>query len=182
VLLLVMVPFWTSFLIRTYAWLIILDPDGYLARFVNWTGYSDSWNILYTADAIRIGLVYNYLPLLVLPVYAALERMDWSLVEAAQDLGAGPLRAFREVTLRLTMPGLVTGVLLVFIPMTGEYVIPGILGGGKVQFAGSVIGSQFLEAQDWPFGSAMSLALMGLLSVFVVLYIVVATREEQFGA
>jgi len=181
-LLLVVVPFWTSFLIRTYSWLIILDPQGYVARAFKSVGIVDQFNVLYTWKAIGIGLVYNYLPLLILPVYASLERMDWTLVDAATDLGAKPFTAFRQITLRLTLPGLVTGALLVFIPMTGEYVIPSLLGGGKFQFVGSTIGDVFLQAANWPFGSALSMALMAVLSAFVVVYILVATREEQFGA
>ncbi|TMJ97859.1 MAG: ABC transporter permease [Actinobacteria bacterium] len=181
-LLLIVVPFWTSFLIRTYAWLIILDPQGYLARLVNSTGLTHNWNILFSGKAVGIGLVYNYLPLLILPVYASLERMDWTLVESATDLGATPLKAFRDVTLRLTLPGLVTGALLVFIPMTGEYVIPALLGGGNFVFVGTVIGDQFLGAVDWPFGAAMSLALIGVVAAFVAVYLVFATKEEQFGA
>jgi spermidine/putrescine transport system permease protein len=174
-LLIVVVPFWTSFLIRTYALKIILDPHGYLARDLG-------FNALYTWKAVAIGLVYNYLPLFILPVFASLERMDWTLVEAATDLGATPFRAFRQITLRLTLPGVLTGALLVFIPMTGEYVIPNILGGGTFEFVGNVIGDNFLSAQDWPFGSALAIALMAALSVFVILYILVATKEEQFGA
>ena len=181
-LLLVIVPFWTSFLIRTYALKIILDPQGYLAHFVEWTGISSQFNVLYTGKAVAIGLAYNYLPLLILPVYASLERMDWKLVEAATDLGATPFKAFRQITLPLTLPGLITGALLVFIPMCGEYVIPQLLGGGQFAFVGTVIGSNFLGAQNWPFGSAMAIAFMVLLSIFVVIYIAFATREEQFGA
>ncbi len=174
-LLIVVVPFWTSFLIRTYALKIILDPRGYLARDLG-------FHALYTWKAVAIGLVYNYLPLFIMPVFASLERMDWTLVEAATDLGASPFRAFRQITLRLTLPGVITGALLVFIPMTGEYIIPGILGGGTFEFVGNVIGDNFLSAQNWPFGSALAMALMGALSIFVVLYILVATKEEQFGA
>jgi spermidine/putrescine transport system permease protein len=181
-LLLIVVPFWTSFLIRTYSWLIILDPQGYVARLFKAAGIADQFNVLYTWKAIGIGLVYNYLPLLILPVYASLERMDWTMVDAALDLGAKPFTAFRQITLRLTLPGLVTGALLVFIPMTGEYVIPTLLGGGKFDFVGSTIADVFLQAANWPFGSALSMALMAVLSAFVVLYILVATREEQFGA
>jgi spermidine/putrescine transport system permease protein len=174
-LLLLVVPFWTSFLIRTYALKIILDPNGYLANDLG-------FNALYTWKAVGIGLVYNYLPLFILPVFASLERMDWTLVEAATDLGARPIKAFWEVTLRLTLPGVVTGALLVFIPMSGEYIIPNILGGGNFEFVGNAIGDTFQGAQNWPFGSALSIALMAALSVFVVVYILFATREEQFGA
>ena len=174
-LLLIVVPFWTSFLIRTYALKIILDPNGYLAKDLG-------INILYTKYAVAVGLVYNYLPLFILPVFASLERMDWTLIEAATDLGARPLAAFRQITLRLTLPGVVTGGLLVFIPMTGEYIIPAILSGGKYEFVGNAIGDQFISAQNQPFGSALSIALMIALSVFVILYILFATKEEQFGA
>jgi len=174
-LLLIVVPFWTSFLIRTYALKIILDPNGYLARDL-------TINILYSKYAVAVGLVYNYLPLFILPVFASLERMDWTLIEAATDLGARPFNAFRQITLRLTLPGVVTGALLVFIPMTGEYIIPAILGGGTYEFVGNVIGDQFNQAQDQPFGSALSIGLMVALSVFVFLYIFMATKEERFGA
>jgi len=173
-LLLVVVPFWTSFLIRTYALKIILDSNGYLARDLG-------INILYTRYAVAVGLVYNYLPLFILPVFASLERMDWTLIEAATDLGARPFAAFREITLRLTLPGVVTGALLVFIPMTGEYIIPNILSGGKYELVGNVIGDQFNQAQNQPFGSALSIALMAALSVFVIVYIVFARKEERFG-
>jgi spermidine/putrescine transport system permease protein len=174
-LLIVIVPFWTSFLIRTYALKIILDPHGYLAK-------DFGINILYTKYAVGVGLVYNYLPLFILPVFASLERMDWTLIEAATDLGARPVTAFKDITLRLTLPGVVTGGLLVFIPMCGEFIIPDILGGGKYEFVGNIIGDTFGSAQNWPFGSALSIALMGALSLFVVIYIMFATREEQFGA
>ena len=173
-LLLLIVPFWTSFLIRTYALKIILDPKGYLARDLG-------INILYTKYAVAVGLVYNYLPLFILPVFASLERMDWSLIEAATDLGARPFTAWREITLRLTLPGVVTGALLVFIPMTGEFIIPDILSGGNYEFVGNVIGDQFQQAQNQPFGSALAIALMAVLSVFVVVYILFARKEERFG-
>jgi spermidine/putrescine transport system permease protein len=174
-LLLILVPFWTSFLIRTYALKIILDPNGYLATNLG-------IDIMYTKWAVAVGLVYNYLPLFIIPVFASLERMDWSLVEAATDLGAKPFNAFRQITLRLTMPGVVTGALLVFIPMSGEYIIPNILSGGNYEFVGNVIGDQFASAQNQPFGSAMSISLMIALSGFVALYILFATKEERFGA
>jgi spermidine/putrescine transport system permease protein len=173
-LLLLIVPFWTSFLIRTYALKIILDPKGYLARDLG-------INILYTKYAVAVGLVYNYLPLFILPVFASLERMDWSLIEAATDLGARPFTAFRQITLRLTLPGVVTGALLVFIPMTGEFIIPDILSGGNYEFVGNVIGDQFQQAQNQPFGSALAIGLMAVLSVFVIVYILFARKEERFG-
>jgi spermidine/putrescine transport system permease protein len=176
-LLLVIVPFWTSFLIRTYSWLVILDPDFVLWR---WLGVGQ-FEILYTPTAIYIGVVYNYLPLMVLPLYAALERMDWSLVEAAQDLGDNAFRAFRRVTLPLVLPGVVAGSLLVFIPVTGEYLVPAILGGDKTAYAGNLIAQQFLEARDWPFGAAIAMVVIGGLTLALLVYARALGKQEQYG-
>ena len=173
-LLLVIVPFWTSFLIRTYAWLIILDPDFPLFRWLD-------VNLLYSQQAIYIGVVYNYLPLMVLPLYAALERMDWSLVDAAQDLGDGPLRAFRRVTLRLSLPGVIAGSLLVFIPLTGEYLIPVILGGNTTVYTGQLIAQQFNEAHDWPFGAAIAMIVIGGMTLVLLAFSRIANRQEAHG-
>jgi spermidine/putrescine transport system permease protein len=181
---LIIVPFWTSFLIRTYSFLIVLSPEFFLSDWLQTIGLTSApLDILYTTTAIQIGLVYNYLPLFVLPLYATLERMDWRLIDAAKDLGASEWTAFRQITLRLTAPGLVTGTLLVFIPMMGEYVIPLILGGGRVDFIGNTIQRLFLEAQDYALGSALALLVMGALSFFVALYLYLSTRTEQeYGA
>ena len=182
-LLLIIVPFLTSQLIRSYSFLIVLSDSFYLSRWLQDIGITQGdLGVLFTDTSVQIGIVYGYLPLLVLPVYASLERMDWSLVDAASDLGATGLTAFREITLRLTMPGLITGVLLVFIPMMGEYVIPLVLGGGNIDLIGNVIQRSFLEQRDYPFGAAMALLVMGALSLLIVVYLFVATRtEEQFG-
>ena len=181
---LIIVPFWTSFLIRTYSFLIVLSPEFFLSDWLQTLRLTDApLDILYTTTAIQIGLVYNYLPLFVLPLYATLERMDWRLIDAAKDLGASEWQAFRQITLRLTAPGLVTGMLLVFIPMMGEYVIPLVLGGGRVDFIGNVIQRTFLEAQDYALGSALAVLVMGALSFFVALYLYLSTRTEQeYGA
>jgi spermidine/putrescine transport system permease protein len=176
-LLLVIVPFWTSFLIRTYAWLILLDPEFPLFRAL---GVGD-FELLYTEKAIYIGVVYNYLPLMVLPVYAALERMDWSLVEAAQDLGDSPLRAFWRVTLPLVLPGILAGSLLVFIPLMGEFLIPSILGGDKIFYVGNLLAQQFGEARDWPFGSAIAMVVIGSMTIALLLYSRLLARQEQHG-
>jgi spermidine/putrescine transport system permease protein len=180
-LLLVIVPFWTSFLIRTYSWLIILDPDFVLLRALKWLGITGGGTILYTQNAIYLGVAYNYLPLMILPLYAALERMDWSLVEAAMDLGDSPLRAFRRVTLPLVLPGVFAGSLLVFIPLTGEYLIPVILGGDKTVYTGQLIAQQFLEARDWPFGSAIAMVVVGALTVALLVYARAIGKQEQYG-
>ena len=181
---LIVVPFWTSFLIRTYAFLIVLSPEFFLSDWLQRLHLTDGpLAILNTTAAIQIGLVYNYLPLFVLPLYATLERMDWRLVDAATDLGASQWAAFRQITLRLTAPGLITGTLLVFIPMMGEYVIPLVLGGGRVDFIGNTIQRLFLEAQDYALGSALAVLVMGALSFFVALYLYLSTRTEQeYGA
>ena len=181
-ILLVIVPFWTSFLIRTYSWLIILSPDFFLFRALRDVGITgQDFNLLYTREAIYIGVVYNYLPLMILPLYAALERMDWSLVEAAEDLGDTPLRAFRRVTLPLVLPGIVVGCLLVFIPLTGEYLIPVILGGDLTVFAGNLIAQQFLTARDWPFGAAIAMVVIGAMTLAILVFARLAAREEQYG-
>jgi spermidine/putrescine transport system permease protein len=168
-LLLIIVPFWTSMLIRTYAWLILLDP-GFLGH---------DFNLLFTPKAVYIGVVYTYLPLMVLPVYAALERMDWSLVEAAQDLGDSPWQSFRRITLPLAAPGIVAGSLLVFIPMLGEYINPVILGGDKTVYIGNLIGQEFLDSRDWPFGAAMAMAVIAVMTVVVLFYLRLVTRSER---
>jgi spermidine/putrescine transport system permease protein len=176
-LMLVIVPFWTSFLIRTYSWLIILDPEFVLLRALRAIGVTDGGTILYTENAIYLGVAYNYLPLMILPLYAALERIDWSLVDAAQDLGDGPLRAFRRVTLPLALPGVLAGSLLVFIPLTGEYLIPVILGGDKTVYTGQLIAQQFLEARDWPLGSAIAMVVI----VALLIYARALGKQEQYG-
>jgi spermidine/putrescine transport system permease protein len=168
-LLLIIIPFWTSMLIRTYAWLILLDP-AFLGH---------DFNLLFTSKAVYIGVVYTYLPLMVLPVYAALERMDWSLVEAAQDLGDSPFTAFRRITLPLAGPGIVAGSLLVFIPMLGEYLNPVILGGDKTIYIGNLIGQQFLDSRDWPFGSAIAMTVIFSMTIVVLIYVRLVSRGER---
>ena len=170
VLLFVVIPFWTSFLIRTYAWLIILDPQFPLFRVIH-------VDLLFSRPAVYLGVAYNYLPLMVLPLYAALERIDWSLVEAAQDLGDTPLRSFRRVTLPLALPGVIAGSLLVFIPLTGEYLIPAILGGNKTSYAGSLIAQQFTEVNDWPFGSAIACVVIVAMTVVLLAFSMLANRD-----
>jgi spermidine/putrescine transport system permease protein len=136
-------------------------------------------SILYTGTAVQIGIVYNYLPLFVLPAYAALERMDWTLLDAASDLGGTAWAALRQITIPLSLPGLVTGALLVFIPMMGEYVIPQILGGGKVDLMGNILQRSFLEQQNYPLGAALAMVLMAGLSVFLVAYLWLSTRHAE---
>ena len=181
-LMLIVVPFWTSFLIRTYSWLIILDRDFPVFRALRSIGVlPEDLQILYTSKAVYIGIVYNYLPLMVLPLYAALERMDWSLVEAAQDLGDNALQAFRRVTLPLVLPGVLAGSLLVFIPLMGEFLTPVILGGDLTVYAGNLIGQQFLTARDWPFGAAIAMVVIAAMTVLVLAYARLAGKEAEYG-
>jgi spermidine/putrescine transport system permease protein len=181
-LLLVVVPFWTSFLIRTYSWRIILDGDFPPTRALKDLGVLDQdFDLTLTTTAIYIGVVYNYLPLMVLPLYAALERIDWSLVEAAQDLGDSAFRAFRRITVPLAMPGVLAGSLLVFIPLTGEYIIPVILGGGKTLYAGNLIAFEFVDSFNWPFGAAVSMVVIAALTVALLVYARALSRQEEYG-
>lgn len=167
-LILVLIPFWSNFLVRTYAWRTLLDVDGLVTRLGEATGL---WGqLLFTAPAVFIGLLYGYLPFMVLPLYAAIERIDWSLVEAARDLYASGSDAFRKVTLPLSRPGIVAGSILVFIPSLGAYVTPDILGGARTTLLGNYIVTQFGAARNWPFGAAMSSAILIVMLVATIYY------------
>jgi len=163
-LMLVILPFWTSFLIRVYAWMGLLAENGILNQFLRWTGLAaDPGTILGTEWAVQLGIVYAYLPFMVLPLYASLEKLDTSLLEAAADLGAQPFAAFRTVTLPLSLPGIVAGCLLVFIPAVGEFVIPDLLGGTDTLMIGKVLWDEFFTNSDWPLASAVAICLLVLL-------------------
>lgn len=180
--LLVIVPFWTSLLIRTYSWVLILNEQGFLSTFLQRIGLTSApLDILYTRDAVLIGVVYDYLPLMVFPLYVAIERMDRSLVQASRDLGASSWESFRRITLPLTMPGIITGCLLAFIPMMGEYVVPTILGGAKSFLVGSLVANEILTAVNWPFGAAISMALILVMLVLISLYLRVLGKRADKG-
>ncbi len=168
-LIFVMIPFWSNFLVRTYAWRVILGSEGPISQLSVAFG-GEPIRLLFTNVAVLIGLVYGFIPFMVLPLYAALERMDWRLVEAARDLYADGWTAFRKVTLPLSMPGVVAGSILVFIPSLGAYVTPALLGGANTVLMGDYIVSQFLAARNWPFGSALSFAIMFVRLVATVFY------------
>ncbi len=179
-LVMLIVPFWTSFLTRTYAWLILLSNSGPLSHLLHQANLlQGDLNFLYSYKAVVMGVVYNYLPLMVFPLYVSLERLDKRLLEAAKDLGAGRLATFWRVTVPLTMPGILTGCLLVFIPLTGEYVIPAILGGGKFFMIGNLIGDEFISAHDWAFGSALGMAVIVVLLALIILYFRAARRASS---
>lgn len=168
---LVMLPFWTSFLVRTYAWMFLLRDTGLINTALLAMGViREPLPLLYNWGAVIVGLVYGYLPFVVLPLFATLERMDPALVEAAADLGAGPWQTLWRVILPLSAPGLRAGAILVFIPCLGAYLTPDLLGGGKTILIGTLIQNQFTTARDWPFGSAVALGLMGLVMVLLWLH------------
>ncbi|MCB0044209.1 MAG: ABC transporter permease [Caldilineaceae bacterium] len=170
-LVLVMIPFWTNFLIRTYAWRVILGGDGPINTFLLWTGViNEPLTLIFNDFAVLIGLIYGYLPFMVLPLYAAIERLDFSLMEAAGDLYANGWNAFRKVLLPLSMPGVIAGSILVFIPSLGAFITPDLLGGAKTIMIGNLIQSQFLTARDWPFGSAISMLLMAAVLGATLIY------------
>ncbi|MBZ9654054.1 ABC transporter permease subunit [Phyllobacterium lublinensis] len=179
-LMLVILPFWTSFLIRVYAWIGILKPEGLLNQFLMWAHVIDTpLNILNTNTAVFIGIVYSYLPFLVLPIYSALEKMDYSLVEAAEDLGCPPILAFWKITFRLSMPGVIAGCFLVFIPAVGEFVIPDLLGGSQTLMIGKTLWNEFFSNRDWPVSSAVAVVLLLLLVVPIVLFQRAEARAQE---
>ncbi len=177
-ILLLVIPFWTSFLIRTYSWLIVLGREN-LGGFIGALIGDADFRILGTPTAIMIGMVYGYLPLMIFPLYVTLERMDRSLVEASKDLGAARWATFRQITLPIAMPGLITGSILVFIPMIGEYVIPQILGYGRTFLIGNALVLDFLEARNWPLGAAKAVVLIAIMLVTITVYIWFLNRGRQ---
>ncbi len=163
-LVLVVLPFWTNFLIRTYAWIVLLNSEGPLNGALLTLGIIDApLGLLYTPAAVVAGLLYAYLPLMILPLYAAIERLDPELREAAANLGATPVRTFLTVTLPLTLPAILIGSIFVFVPSVGNFVVPELLGGGKTVMVGNLIRDQFLKARDWPFGAVLALSVIVLL-------------------
>ena len=176
--LLLVIPFWTSFLIRAYSWLIILGPRG-AAGFIGDMIGDPAFRILGTDVGVMIGMTYGYLPLMIFPLYVTLERMDRSLVEASKDLGAGRWATFRQITLPIILPGVITGSILVFIPMMGEYVIPAILGYGRTFLIGNALVLDFLEARHWPAGSAKAVGLIAVMMVSITLYLWFLNRGRR---
>ncbi|MDY6784315.1 MAG: ABC transporter permease [Cyanobacteriota bacterium] len=177
-LLLIIIPFWTNFLVRTYSWMVLLRTEGAINIGLQSLGIIDQPIFrLFTPFAVVIGLVYGYLPFMILPLYSALERFNFSLVEAAHDLGANDWQTFFRVILPLTLRGIVAGSLLVFIPSVGAFITPDILGGARTLMIGSLIQNQFLRSRNWPFGSVLSIVMMAVVVIPVVLYF--RTLEEE---
>jgi len=169
---LVMLPFWTSFLVRTYAWIFLLRDTGLFNTALQALGITHGpLPLLYNDGAVLLGLVYGYLPFMVLPIYATLDRLDPALVEAAADLGARPLATVWRIVVPLSRPGIVAGSVLVFIPCLGAYLTPDLLGGGRTVMVGNLVQNQFTTARDWPFGAAVSIALMALVALVLVVFL-----------
>jgi spermidine/putrescine transport system permease protein len=175
-LVLVIVPFWTSLLIRTYAWIFLLGGRG-IPSLLEWIGF-EGVRLINTPGAVLIGIVYGYLPLMVFPIFVSLEKLDKSLLEASGDLGGNPFKTFWQITLPLSMPGIATGCMLVFILLMGEFLIPAFLGGGKVFFIGNALVDLFLQSRNWPFGSAVSVTLVVIMLITVGLYMRMSMRTK----
>ena len=164
-------PFFANLLIRIYAWLLLMRPTGTINSTLMALGVIDEpLNMMFTEFAVIVGLVYVLIPFMFLPIYASVERLDWSLVQASQDLGATPFQTFRRVILPLTSPGILAGCVIVFIPALGNFIVPSFLGGSKVQLVGNVIERQFLQARNWPFGSTLSTVIMVSVMLVVLIY------------
>lgn len=179
-LMLILIPFWTNFLVRIYAWQIILANNGIINGFLEIIGVG-RLPLLYNEGATLLGLIYGELPFMVLPLYAALDRFDFTLMEAAADLGANKVQAFLRVMLPMTVPGIVAGSVLVFIPTLGQFVVSELLGGAKVDYLGNLIQRLFLRANpiNWPLGSAMAVLMMIVLLVLIMMYFRATTEEER---
>ena len=173
-LVLVIVPFWTSILIRSYAWIFLLGGRG-IPALLEWIGF-EGIRLINTPFAVLIGIIYGYLPLMVFPLYVSLDRLDKKLLEASSDLGAKPWRTFVHVTLPMSIPGIATGCMLVFILLMGEFLIPAMLGGGKVFFVGNALVDLFLQSRNWAYGSAVAVTLVVIMLITVTLYMRLISR------
>jgi len=181
-LLLVMLPFWSNYLIRTYAWIVLLNREGLINHGLKGLGLiSEPLPILYNEFAVVTGLVYNYLPFVILAIYASIQRMDPALREASEDLGASGWTTFRRVTLPLTLPGVAAGAVFVFVLSIGNFITPDLLGGGRLQMVGNLIYDQFLSARDWPFGAALSLILILVMMMLLFAQAVAVNRVREQG-
>ena len=181
-MMLVILPFWTSFLIRIYAWIGILKKEGLLNLFLmNWGIINEPLTILNTTTAVYIGIVYSYLPFMILPLYASLEKISPTLLEAAEDLGSRPWKAFWQVTFPLSLPGVLAGSLLVFIPAVGEFVIPDLLGGSETLMIGKTLWNEFFNNRDWPLSSAVAVVLLLVLIVPIVFFQRQQQNEREAG-
>ena len=181
-LVLAVLPFWTNYLIRSYAWIVILNREGMINALLRRLGVIEQpLPLLYNEFAIVVGLVYAYLPFMILPLYAAIDRLGPELIEASTDLGAGGWRTFRRVTLPLTVPGIAAGSIFVFVYSMGNFITPDLLGGGRTVMVGNLVYDQFLSARDWPFGSTLAFILMGIMMALLSLQAYLINRARRIG-
>jgi spermidine/putrescine transport system permease protein len=172
----IILPYWTNFLVRTYAWLVLLNNEGIINKFLKNIGLIDQpIEMLYTPLAVIVGMTYLYLPLMILPIYAALEKVDKNLVEASLDLGSSAWKSLRTISIPLAMPGILIGLIFVFVPSMGNFVVPELLGGGKTVMIGNLVRDQFLKARDWPFGATFAL----ILTIILVILISIQSRVSK---
>jgi spermidine/putrescine transport system permease protein len=170
-------PFWSNYLVRTYAWIVLLNREGLIAHGLRWLGHAgEAPAMLYTEGAVIVGLVYNYLPFVILACYAPLSRLNPEINEASRDLGGSAWTTFRRITLPLTLPGIAAGAVFVFVLSIGNFVTPALLGGGRFQMIGNVVYAQFLTANDWPFGAALSMVLIAIMMALLLLQAAAANR------
>jgi spermidine/putrescine transport system permease protein len=182
-LVLVMLPFWSNYLIRTYAWMVLLNREGLINALLKRLGLiSQPLHILYNEFAVILGLIYSYSPFVILAIYASLQRLDPSYAEASRDLGAGPWSTFFHITLPLTLPGVAAGGVFVFVLSIGNFVTPDLLGGGRMQMVGNLIYDQFLTARDWPFGATLSMILIAVMMILLFLQALAANRAYSGSA
>ncbi len=180
VIFLITLPFFISLIVRLFAWVLILRPTGFFNQALMGLGLIDQpLEIIFTGTAVVIGMVYVFVPFMFLPLYASIEKLDHSLIEASQDLGANRLQTFFRVILPMTLPGIVGGSIIVFIPSLGNFIVPSLLGGAKVVMIGNLIEQQFLSARNWPFGAALGMMVMAAVLVLLLYYIRIVTREER---
>ncbi|MBL0371435.1 ABC transporter permease [Rhizobium sp. KVB221] len=178
-LFLITLPFFASVIVRLFIWVLILRPTGFINAILLGIGIIDRpLELIYTDGAIILGMVYVFIPFMFMPLYASIEKLDWTLIQASEDLGAGPIRTFFRIILPLTMPGIIGGSIIVFIPALGNFVVPTLLGGAKVQMLGNLIEQQFLSARNWPFGSALAMMVMGTMLVVLFFYVRLDSRQQ----
>ena len=172
-------PFWSNYLIRTYAWIVLLNREGLITQFARWIGYeAELPQLLYTENTVILGLVYSYLPFVILACYAPLSRLNPEIAEASHDLGASRWTTFRRITLPLTLPGIAVGAVFVFVLSIGNFITPALLGGGQFQMIGNVVYAQFLTANDWPFGAALSMVLIAIMMGLLLLQTLAVERAN----
>lgn len=182
-LFLITLPFFTSLIVRLFVWVLILRQTGLVNEMLLSTGMiARPLDLIYTDGAIILGMVYVFIPFMFMPVYASVEKLDWTLVRASLDLGAGPIRTFWRIILPLTAPGIIGGAIIVFIPALGNFVVPAILGGAKVMMLGNLIEQQFLAARNWPFGSALAMMVMSVMLVLLLVYVFASGRRGADAA